>query len=209
MPALRLSALGLVFALLSSAMSALGACIPSLPAPSAGADGLLNVFAMGRAVATWDYVPPSSSWPKAGGALYLSQIDTPEDGAFYVVERASLDPAHEDPVWTLSLGSQEPSVQCVSASGKMSMATTGSCDELEAEFELSCLSCPSTAASSSSSTAASGTSLARGCTLRSVAAGGQCLTAVYTSSTSVTPRIATRTCKGSRAAGQVWDLRLA
>jgi len=51
--------------------------------------------------------------------------------------------------------------------------------------------------------------LARGCTLRSVAADEQCLSAVYMSRTSVTARIATRVCKGSRAAGQVWDLRLA
>ena len=151
MPALRLSALGLAVTLLSSAAAALTTCTPSLPAPSAGADGLVNVFAMSRgasracptssgaqsadalspscldaAVASWEYVPPSPSWPKSGGALYLvrsspptlcgslssakltpptsptqSGTDTPEDGAFYIVERASLDPAHEDPVWTL------------------------------------------------------------------------------------------------------------
>ncbi|GAA5836110.1 hypothetical protein JCM9279_002197 [Rhodotorula babjevae] len=208
MPAFRLGALGLLVTLVSSAATALGACTPSPSALSAGADGLVNIFALGRAVAAWEYVPPSPSWPKSGGALYLSQTDTPEDGAFYVAERASLDPAQEDPVWTLSLGSQEPGVQCVSAPSKLASATTGSCDELAAEFELSCLSCPAQAASSSPD-ASTGTAVARGCMLRSVAAGGQCLTAAYFSSSSATPRIVTRACKGSRGAGQVWDLRLA
>ncbi|GAA5925422.1 hypothetical protein JCM3775_001407 [Rhodotorula graminis] len=208
MPAFRLTALGLIGALLTSVSAALGLCTPSLPVPSGDTDGLVNVFAVSRGVATWEYVPPSPSGPKSGGALYLSQTDTPEDGAFFIVEQASRDPAHEGPVWTLSLGSQEPGVQCVSAPGKMLPTTTGSCDDLAAEFELTCLSCPATTAASST-TAETGTALARRCTLRSVAAEGQCLTAVFQTATSVTRRIATRACKGNRAADQVWDLRLA
>lgn len=118
MPALRLSALGLAIGLLSSAAAALTTCTPSLPAPSAGADGLINVFAMSRgasracptssgaqsadalspscldaAVASWEHVPPSPSWPKSGGALYLVRSSPPTLCGSLSLERQA-DPAH-------------------------------------------------------------------------------------------------------------------
>ncbi|BGP46740.1 hypothetical protein JCM10450v2_002588 [Rhodotorula kratochvilovae] len=184
MPSLRL--LTALTAAAAATLANAATCVPTLPA-----NALLNVFSVGRSTGVWEYVPPARE-PAAtsGGGLFLSWTDTAENGAFYVQQRATVDGTGEA-VWTLSLGSHDAGVQCVTAQGKNGAATTGGCDDPEAEFALSCQVCPTPPSGAESGP-------------------GQCLTSVSGRAAGrSTPRIETRQCKGTRGAGQVWDLRLA
>ncbi|BGP23332.1 hypothetical protein JCM10295v2_002228 [Rhodotorula toruloides] len=114
-----------------------------------------------------------------------SETDSPEDGAWHVVQAQGMNSS----VITLNLASDEESFRLAGP-----------------QFVISCESC---APLSSSPT--TGLALASGCQLRSVASPAQCLSTI--SPTADSPRklsaIGTRTCAKLRGWGQLSDLVVA
>ncbi|GEM06905.1 hypothetical protein Rt10032_c02g0922 [Rhodotorula toruloides] len=131
-----------------------------------------------------------------------SETDSPEDGAWHVVQAQGMNSS----VITLNLASDEESFRCIRITGKNRLATTGPCSLAGPQFVISCESC---APLSSSPT--TGLALASGCQLRSVASPAQCLSTI--SPTADSPRklsaIGTRTCAKLRGWGQLSDLVVA
>ncbi|GAA6002215.1 hypothetical protein JCM10207_003130 [Rhodosporidiobolus poonsookiae] len=185
---------------LSSAAATLDArrmrtCVPDLEAGE-----VLNVFRAGQADEAWEFLP-STKYPTAvtGGAVYLSQTDTPENGGWYLSEVEG-----QNGTFTLSLASQEAGVQCLRTVGKNRAVTTGPCDQLKSTFTLTCTTCPSSSASSSSADA-SARYLARACTFTSLASPGYCLQAVAAAGSPGLGQLEARKC-AARSRAQAWDL---
>ncbi|GAA5884647.1 hypothetical protein JCM6882_005333 [Rhodosporidiobolus microsporus] len=158
-----------------------------------------NVFQAGRAAQTWEFLPPAGK-PQAttGGALYVSETDTPENGGFFVQKE-------DNGTYTLSLASRDEGVQCVRTVGKNRALTTGPCDLVKAQFTLSCSSC---AAPSPSLSPEAGSFAARACVLTSLASPGYCIFSVPNADSPDEPGLANleaRKC-AVRAARQSWDL---
>ncbi|BGP01305.1 hypothetical protein RTBOTA2_000992 [Rhodotorula toruloides] len=160
---------------------------------------LVNVFSKNKRTWAWDYLPSADS---SGGTVYLSETDSPEDGAWHVVQAQGMNSS----VITLNLASDEESFQCIRVTGKNRLATTGACSLEKSQFTISCESCAPLSTSPTT-----GLALASGCQLRSVASPTQCLSTI--SPTADSPRklaaIGTRTCAGLRGWGQLWDLVVA
>ncbi|KAL7343714.1 hypothetical protein BJY59DRAFT_687277 [Rhodotorula toruloides] len=184
---------------------------------------LVNIFAKNKRTWAWDYLPSADA---SGGTVHLSETDSPEDGAWHVVQAQGMNSS----VITLNLASDEESFQCIRVTGKNRLATTGACSLEKSQvrrrveshrrwppgsrrshtpmpqFTISCESCAPL-----STSLTTGLALASGCQLRSVASPTQCLSTI--SPTADSPwklsAIGTRTCAGLRGWGQLWDLVVA
>ncbi|GAA5917059.1 hypothetical protein JCM5296_004076 [Sporobolomyces johnsonii] len=159
------------------------------------ADGALyNVFATGNNSAVWDWLPASSNETTAGGTIYVSGTDTPEDGAWYITAAANGADRYR-----LSLADEAAGKHCLVADDGRQL-TTGSCDGDESLFTVSCALC--TATSSSSNTIP----LASGCTLRAApsTSSGLCPTWVRAGATRGLGEVELKRCR-SRFKWQLWD----
>ncbi|GAA5857593.1 hypothetical protein JCM5353_006872 [Sporobolomyces roseus] len=119
--------------------------------PAFGEDQMYNIFVAGNGSAAWEWLPDFYSGnAKEGGNLFVSGTDSPEDGAYYFIPVNSTKSTTK-PISTktktvnnyrLSLADQEKGQHClVARSGKM--LSTGSCEEDDSIFTVSCSSCSS------------------------------------------------------------------
>ncbi|GAA5881208.1 hypothetical protein JCM1840_001285 [Sporobolomyces johnsonii] len=144
--------------------------------------------------AVWDWLPASNNETMAGGTIYVSGTDTPEDGAWYIT--ATTNGADR---YRLSLADEAAGKHCLVADDGRQL-TTGSCDGDESLFTVSCALC--TATSSSSNTIP----LASGCTIRAASSttSGMCPTWVRAGATRGLGEVELKRCR-SRFKWQLWD----
>ncbi|BGP14599.1 hypothetical protein JCM10213_001947 [Rhodosporidiobolus nylandii] len=118
---------------------------------------MYNVFQAGR-----------GSAKNEGGAVFLSETDSPENGAWYI------SPAEGgNGTFTLSLASKDEGVQCLRSVGRGRQLTTGACGLEKAQFTLSCSTCPPSGPSTQNVAFAG-----RACVLRSLASPEHCVASV-------------------------------
>ncbi|GAA5821303.1 hypothetical protein JCM11251_004560 [Rhodosporidiobolus azoricus] len=185
-----------------------------------------NVFQAGREASgadaqVWEFLPPAGN-PEAvtGGAVYVSETNSPENGGFYIRDGGN-------GTYTLSLASQEEGAQCLRTVGKDRPLTSGPCDlekaqvnrpppqshnqaaltrltQMEPQFTLSCSSCSSTLPTNPGSFAA------RACVFTSIASPGYAIFSVPNGDSPDEPGLARVEVRKQavRSARQSWDLVL-
>ncbi|GAA5898126.1 uncharacterized protein JCM6883_000931 [Sporobolomyces salmoneus] len=122
--------------------------------PSFGDETLYNIFARGNDSAVWEWVPDFYSGnDSSGGTVFVSGTDTPQDGAYYFLPATLPSSADNSTTsagnststttaYRLNLADKPKGQHCIVAKNGRTL-TTGSCENDDSIFIISCSTCSS------------------------------------------------------------------
>ncbi|GAA5996302.1 hypothetical protein JCM5350_006505 [Sporobolomyces pararoseus] len=179
---------------------------------------MYNIFASGNDSAVWEWMPTFYSGDDSqGGEVFVSGTDSPEDGAYYflpaslpssnISTSALTNSASSASAFRLNLVDKAKGEHCIVAQDGRTL-TTGSCQNNDSIFLVSCSTC---ASFTSNSTIGGST-----CQIRSTvpARSSSSYCTSWAASSAGTPGVPGYGPVGLRACqtgtkGQQWDIRLA